>query len=251
MKKALWKSALALVGALSISSAMAAGGNVVLEDVPINKTPETVKAGAHVVIENCVQCHSLKYIKYRHLLDIGYTKEEVDSLRGDKGMNDALLRGMDMNMVRDMFGLVPPDLSLMAKARKSGDRYIYSLLVGYHTNENGDTDNKVFPGIRMPDVMSYSFASTDAEREEIRKTSHDISAFLVWAADPNADKRESLGVYVIAYLLLLTVLYYLLKKRIWATVGERQALEAQSKREESVQAEPKTQPQGYQRWLTY
>ncbi len=236
MKKTLLKSALALASALSISSAFAAGGSVELEDVAIKETPEAVKAGAQVVIENCIQCHAMKYIKYRHLSEIGFTQEEIDEIRGDNGMNTAFERGMDINMVRDMFGMVPPDLSLMAKARKGGGAYIYSLLVGYHQNENGDTDNKVFPGIRMPDVMGYSFASSDAERKEIEQTVNELSAFLIWASDPNAAKRESIGVYVIAYLLLLTVLFYLLKKRIWATVGQRQALEEQAKRES--QAKP-------------
>ncbi len=241
MKKSLSKSALALVaGAFSISSALAAGGSVELEDVTIKETPEAVKAGALIAIENCVQCHAMKYIKYRHLSEIGFTQEEIDELRGDKGINTAFERGMDINMVRDMFGLVPPDLSLMAKARKGGGTYIYSLLVGYHQDENGDTNNRVFPNIRMPDVMSYSFASSDAERQEIEKASQDVSAFLIWASDPNAAKRESLGVYVIAYLLLLTILFYFLKKRIWATVGERQALERKSKRE-TTQAEAKPQ----------
>ena len=241
MKTALLKSALALTGALTISSVFAAGGHVELEDVTIKNTPEAVKAGAQIVIENCVQCHSMKYIKYRHLAEIGFSQEEIDDIRGDNGMNEAFKRGMDINMVRDMFGLVPPDLSLMAKARKGGGTYIYSLLVGYHQNENGDTDNKVFPGIRMPDVMSYSFASDDAERQEIKDSIQNVSAFLVWASDPNAAKREGIGFYVVAYLLLLTILYYLLKKRIWATVGERQALEQQSKREgEKAEAKPQS-----------
>ncbi len=228
------KFAIPLLGALSLTNAHAAGGDVELADVKIEVTPQAVKAGALTVLENCIQCHSLKYIKYRHLKEIGFTQEEIDNIRGDKGMNDPLERGMDMNMVRDMFGLVPPDLSLMAKARKGGGAYIYSLLTEYHQDENGDTDNRIFPGIRMPDVMSYSFASSEAEKEEIEKTIKDLSAFLVWASDPNAAKRETIGVYVIAYLLLLTVLYYLLKKRIWATVGERQAAEQKAKQQEKA-----------------
>ncbi len=233
MKKTLMKSALVLAGALSLSTAFAAGGHVELEDVEIKTDPASIKAGAQVVLENCISCHSLKYIKYRHLLEIGFTKEEVDAIRGDKGMNDPLERGMDINMVSDMFGMVPPDLSLMAKARKGGGQYIYSLLVGYHQDEEGNTVNKVFPGIAMPDVLSYSFATTEQEKEEARKIAHDLSAFLVWASDPNAAKREQLGVYVIGYLLLLTVLYYLLKKQIWADVKVRREAEAKDKAEQA------------------
>lgn len=234
------KFAMPLLGALSLSNAYASGGHVELADVTIDPTPQAIKAGAQIVLENCVQCHSLKYIKYRHLKEIGFTQEEIDKIRGDKGMNDSLERGMDINMVRDMFGLVPPDLSLMAKARKGGGAYIYSLLTAFHQNESGNTDNSVFPGIRMPDVMSYSFASTEAEKEEIQKSVKDVSAFLVWASDPNAAKRESIGVYVIGYLLLLTVLYYLLKKRIWATVGERQRAEQKARQKEKASG---SQPQ--------
>lgn len=216
------KFILALACTLSFSSAWAAGGSVPLEEYTVDRGLPAIKAGAQTIVENCNQCHSLKYIKYRHLLDIGFSKEEVDELRGDKKMNTPLGRVMDIEMVRDMFGLVPPDLSLMAKARKGGARYTYSLLLNYYTDAEGNTDNHLFPGIRMPDVMSFSYASDEAERDAIRQQTADVSAFLHWAADPNAAKRESLGTYVVAYLILLSLLYYLLKKSIWKDVKKRQ-----------------------------
>jgi ubiquinol-cytochrome c reductase cytochrome c1 subunit len=120
-----------------------------------------------------------------------------------------------------MFGLVPPDLSLMTKARRGGSRYVYSLFAGFQADENGNVENHVFPGIQMPDIFSISLAASDKEREAILANIADVSAFLEWASDPSGAERESLGYYVLAYIVALSVLYYLLKKRIWQRVKRR------------------------------
>jgi len=236
--KTLLKTTMALVCATGLSTAWAAApSHVELEKITLDMSQSTLQAGAHIVTENCIQCHSLKYIKYRHFLEIGFTQEEIDEMRGDKDMNDRFGRVMEMSMVKDMFGMVPPDLSLMTKARSGGHNYLYSLLIGYQMDENGNSDNKVFPGIKMPDVVSYSFASTDEERQEIREQVASVSSFLSWAADPHAEKRETIGAYVVAYLIFLSILYYLLKKRIWARVGERQAAEEAHRKQAAAETE--------------
>ncbi len=239
MKKLL-KATIALVCATGLSAAWAGvPSHVELEEIKLDMSQSTLQAGAHTVIENCVQCHSLKYIKYRHFLDIGFTQEQIDEMRGEKDMNDRFERVMEMSMVKDMFGMVPPDLSLITKARAGGHNYLYSLLVGYQMDEEGNSDNKVFPGIKMPDVMSYSFSSTDEERAAVRAQAAEVSSFLSWAADPHAEQRETIGTYVVAYLIFLSFLYYALKKRIWARVGERQAAEAAHRNQAAADTEAK------------
>ena len=182
---------------------------------PIVHAEETqVQRGAHVALEVCNACHSLKYIKYSDLMQIGFNKAQVDSMRGEKEMGSPLLSQMAPADELGMFGTVPPDLSLMAKAREGGAEYIYSMITGFYVDSKGQTANHVFPGIKMPDV--FMVAQADASgRKEIEKKARDVSAFLAWAADPQADERTALGRYVIAYFVFLTILLFFLKKKIW------------------------------------
>ena len=68
----------------------------------------------------------------------------------------------------------------------------------------------------MPDVLSYSDAKDSAQREPLEQQAKDAAAFLNWAADPHAAERRHMGYYVLGYLVILTILLYLSKRRIWA-----------------------------------
>ena len=118
-------------------------------------------------------------------------------------------------MARDTYGVIPPDLSLITAARRHGGRYVYSMLTGFYSDDQGFSANRVFPGIAMPDVLGYSFAGNDAERHRIEHTARDVAGFLVWAAEPTANFRTTVGIGVIVYLIVLTSLLYLWKRRIW------------------------------------
>ena len=161
-------------------------------------------------------CHSLKYLKYGDLSQVGFTEKEVDALRNGKGLKDSLQTDMDPGMLRESFGLLPPDLSLMAKAREGGPRYIYSLLTGFYQKADGGVDNHFFPGVKMPDVLNYSDAQDPAQRAALQEQARDAAAFLAWVADPHAAERHRLGYYVLGYLAILTLFLYLSKRRIWA-----------------------------------
>lgn len=211
----------ALLIVLFSSSAMASTSHVELTDVEVDMSPASLKAGAKIMMETCVQCHSMKYVKFRHLAEVGFSPKEINDLRGEKDINASLERAMDMEAVRAMFGLVPPDLSLITQARRGGARYIYSLLAGFYTTEEGKVDNHVFPGIRMPDIFNVSQAQDEQERQAILANIANISAFLAWASDPNSAKREDLGYYVLGYIALLALMYYLVKRRIWQGVKNR------------------------------
>jgi ubiquinol-cytochrome c reductase cytochrome c1 subunit len=114
------------------------------------------------------------------------------------------------------FGKVPPDLSLMTKARDGGPSYLYSYLLAYYVTPDGATSNHIFPATHMPDALGISTATDPAQREELRKTASDIVSFLTWASDPHEQERHRLGYYVIGYLLVLTVLLYMVKNQIWS-----------------------------------
>lgn len=185
-------------------------------DVDIPQTPAAVRRGAQVITNVCLACHSLKYVKYGGLSQLGFSGKELDGLRSGKGLKEPLLSDMAPDMLRESFGTVPPDLSLMANAREGGAAYIYSLLTGFYQKPDGSVDNHVFPGIKMPDVLNYSDAKEPAQRAPLEEQAKDAAAFLAWAADPHAAERRHLGYYVLAYLMVLTVLLYLSKRRIWA-----------------------------------
>ncbi len=211
MKKLL---SFALASLLS-TSVYAAGGAVELADIDIDTSAETVKRGSKVAIERCNLCHGFKYIKYRNLLEIGYTQAEVDVLRGSQGMGTPLMAKMPDTAAKRFFGRSAPDLSLMAKARKNGGRYIYTLLTTYHEVSETKIDNHLFPGIKMPDPLGYAIQEKEEEKQLREAKAHDVSAFLVWAADPRAEERRSLGVWVIGYLIILTIMLRIIKKRVW------------------------------------
>lgn len=220
MKKSLMLLvAIFLSPVLLLNVALASSSDFPLADVEIERSQEAYQRGAKVVMDVCNLCHELKYIRYRNLLDIGFTPEQVDSFRGDKAIDEVLSATMSPAVANKAFGMVPPDLSLMAKARKKGDRYIYTLFTAYHEKSENVYDNKLFPGIRMPDVFDWSVEVDDQRRAFQEQRIKDVTSFLVWASDPHADTRYTMGAWVIAYLVLLTFLMWLWKRKVWAKLN--------------------------------
>ena len=125
-------------------------------------------------------------------------------------------------------GAYPPDMSVLVKARAGGADYIYSVLMGYDDKppknlklEDGVYYNKYMPGnkIKMAkplnkDSVNYS-DGTVATQEQLSK---DVVTFLTWASEPTLEARKRIGFKTVIYLLILTVLVYLVKKKIWSRV---------------------------------
>ncbi len=148
-----------------------------------------IQQGQATFTSLCQNCHSLKYFGYQARLPAA--------------------------LAQTAFGKVPPDLSLMARARGRGSRgtqYIYSLLTSYN---NTSQENSVFPNIAMPPP----FSPTDPQLKEKAK---DVAAFLTYAADPSAGERRWLGKFVVAYMVVLTALLFSLNRRVWKRVEKRQ-----------------------------
>lgn len=183
--------------------------------VNLDRSSTALKRGAEVVTSVCMSCHSLRYVRYRELLGIGFTPAEVDTLRGTRSTEDALLGALTDDDAVQSFGLVPPDQSLLAKAREGGAAYIYAFVTGYEKNAQGEVVNTVFPGAKMPDILDYASADT-AQRANLQQQAQDAAVFLEWASDPRAADRHRLGYFVLAYLALLTLLLYLLMRRVWS-----------------------------------
>jgi len=176
------------------------------------------QAGAVTIVRVCSGCHSLKYIDYDDLLQLGLTEAQVDELRGAIPATEPIQRQMSEKTAKESFGVVPPDLSLMAIAREGGAKYIYNLITGFYLTEDGNIQNHAFPGTRMPDIFGISAITEPQAIAQVQQTARNAAAFLHWAADPSAGYRIRLGFWVIGYLILFTVVVYLLKQQIWKQV---------------------------------
>jgi len=198
-----------------LSGGVYASSEVVVPDVKINTSNTHLKNGAVAILNVCTLCHSVKYVKYQSLLEIGFSMAEVDALRGEKSLDERFLAKLSPESALKVFGMVPPDLSDAAKTRKNGTAYIYALLTSYHEDAQEHVDNKLFPGIKMPDPLGVSVELDPARKVMLDQRAKDVAAFLQWSSDPRAAERESLGVWVLGYLFVLTFLFWLVKRRVW------------------------------------
>lgn len=205
---------------LALVPLFAQAGEAKLDESPIPSDSASIQRGAAEVATTCSGCHGLKYIKYSELVSLGIAKDKVDAWRGANPLGGSMQPQMTAGDAKAAFGVVPPDLSLMAAAREGGGHYIYSYLTGYHMKD-GKLTNSVFPVTRMPDILGLSGITDPQQRAAGEKTARDVSAFLVWASDPHAAQRKSMGYYVLGYVFLMTILLYLWKKHIWRDIDRQ------------------------------
>lgn len=206
----------------------------------------SLKRGYQIYSEVCSSCHSLRFLSYRDLTKIGFTKKEVKAIAAgyetQDGPNDEGDMFMRPSLPSDRFvspfanekaaraangGSLPPDLSLIVKARKGGANYIHALLTGFVDPPkgfdlmDGMNYNAYFKGhqIAMPqpiddDAVEY----TDGTKATLDQEARDIATFLTWTASPEMDARKSMGIKVLLFLIIMTALLYALKRRIWSDV---------------------------------
>lgn len=199
-----------------ISNSWAESQKASLREDDIEHEPGNLQNGMRVAIDLCILCHNLKYVKYQDLMQIGLSAQSVDEIRGVNRVNDPILSRMTNEQMNALFGMTTPDLSLMAKARSGGTQYIYSLLLAYQERTDKVIINKLYPSIKMPDVFAYSIENDNHARSTIEQNARDVAAFLTWTADPTAEERRTLGVYVMLYLFVLTFMLYLVKQKTWS-----------------------------------
>ena len=204
-----------------------------------------LQRGFQVFQEVCASCHSLNYIAFRNLLEIGFSPDQVKSIASEYEVEDGPDNEGEMFMrtarPSDYFpapfanaqaarsangGALPPDLSLMVKARDGGLNYLYGILVGYEEEPpegfelaEGMSYNHYFPGhqIAMPeplyeDAVEYA----DGTEASLEQLSHDVSVFLAWTAEPELEIRKQTGLKVLIFLAVFTALIYIIKRRVWA-----------------------------------
>ncbi|MDA7427830.1 cytochrome c1 [Primorskyibacter aestuariivivens] len=260
MLKKLTLSAITAL-ALGTTGAMAAGGAGHVHDVdfsfegPFGAFDQNqLQRGLQVYTEVCAGCHGLKYVPIRTLSDEGgpHLPEEQVRAYAEQFIEvyDAELDDFRPGRPTDNFpentAAGAPDLSMMAKARAGfhgpygtgmaqlfkgmgGAEYIASLLTGYTGEEKVEAgvtlyENTAFPGgwISMaPPIYGDDVEYADGHSTSIHHIAEDVSAFLMWTAEPKMMARKQAGFTGVLFLVLLSVLLYLTNKRIWAPIKKK------------------------------
>tara|TARA_R110000782_G_scaffold78276_8_gene155408 strand:- start:65582 stop:66427 length:846 start_codon:yes stop_codon:yes gene_type:complete len=216
---------------------------------------QQLQRGFQVFKEVCSACHGLKFVAFRDLEALGYNEAEVKAIAKNWAIKAP---GIDPKtgeasarepVPADRFPLpfannvaaaaannnaIPPDLSLMTKARHNGPAYVYSLLTGYQ--DQPAELLKKFPDTKTPGGLHYNpyFANLNlamappltAEgqvtygegqpKPTVDQMSKDVAAFLAWTAEPKMETRKSAGLAVLIFLIFATGLAYMSYRNIWA-----------------------------------
>lgn len=220
-----------------------------------------LQRGLQVYKEVCSACHSLNLVAFRDLTALGYSEGQVKTLA--KGFTVPSINAETgepatrPGVPADKFPLVypnetaakaannnavPPDLSLMTKARHDGAAYVYSLLTGYaeqagYKNAEGKELLKAFPAAATPDGLHFNpyFATlnfamppplvsdgqityADGTPSTVDQMAKDVSAFLVWTAEPKLEARHTLGLAVAIFLAIFIVLSIGAYRAVWMNV---------------------------------
>lgn len=173
-----------------------------------------LRRGAVTAVHLCALCHTMKFLRYRDLTALGFNSDQIDELRGRRASDSTIESANSPAQARALFGTAPPELTLLAKAYDD-EEHIYRFLTGFRKTSEGKIENTVRPGTAMPDVLAYTEKQLPERRAQTEARARDVADFLKWAADPRAPERRRLGWFVMGYLVLLTALLYLLKRKIW------------------------------------
>lgn len=206
----------------------------------------SLQRGAQLYMNYCAGCHSLKYVRYSRMAeDLGLSEDEVMQNLNFTGAKFGETIGVSMPTApaTEWFGKMPPDLSLIARVR--GTDWIYTYLKSFYLDESRPVgwNNTLFPNASMPNplwnlqgLQHPEYGKADAasgerpvvglkitqpgtlDKQGFDQVARDITAFLEYAGEPAALKRQSIGVWVILFLALLTFLAWLLKQEYWRDV---------------------------------
>lgn len=209
-----------------------------------------LQRGFQVYREVCASCHSMSLVAFRNLQDIGYNEAQIKVLAAEYEVEDGPDDDGEMyfrpakpsdyipgpyandNQGRAANGgALPPDLSLITKARPHGPEYVYSL-VGLGYEEEAPEEVQVSPGqyynpyfhtillAMAPPLQEDQVEYADGTPGSVEQMAKDVTAFLTWAAEPKMEQRKRMGVGVLIFLLLLIPVSFWSYKKVWADLKE-------------------------------
>jgi len=247
-----------LIVGLAMAVGLVAGvqaneGGVAWDKAP-NKTNDlaALQNGAKIFVNYCLNCHSAAFMRYNRLKDIGLTEQDIkDSLlfTTDK-IGETMKSAIDPKQAAEWFGANPPDLTVIARSRAgsqgSGADYLYTFLRTFYRDDTKATgwNNLAFPSVGMPHPLWQLQGERHAIFEEVEKHGEkthvfkgweqltkgsmseqeydkavgDLVNYLQWMGEPAQDQRKSLGLWVLLYLAIFTVIAWRLNAAYWKDV---------------------------------
>lgn len=195
-------------------------------------TRPTLLRGAQLFVNHCLSCHTLKYLRYSRVgEDLGLTEAQVKRmlmLPANAEYNKTMTNTMQAREAAKWFGTAPPDLTLEARYR--GTDWIYTYLKSFYLDTSAPLgwNNHLFPHAAMPnvlaplggirDIQSHLIRQGSLNAEQFDTTVADITAWLKYTSDPSRLQRYALGIWVLPFLVVLSVLAYLLKRVYWRRI---------------------------------
>lgn len=250
----LLKRLLAIVAFIPIF-ALANEGGYPLEKAPDRATNmAALQNGAKLFINHCLNCHAAASMRYNRLRDLGLSDDNIKNnlLFSSDKIGDMMKTTLSAQDAKQWFGSVPPDLSVIARAKASGagsgSDYLYTYLRTFYKDDARATgwNNLVFPNVGMPHAMwelqgiqslkhveekdphdpSKMVHKTSLEQATPGKLSKaefddavgDLVAYLNWMGEPSQIARKRLGVYVVLFMLLFSFLAWRLNASYWKEI---------------------------------
>ena len=218
------------------ASALAASTGARLDHSPHDtRDLVSLQSGARTYVNYCLGCHSLQYMRYSSLTDIGLSEAQVKDylLFTAEKVGEPIKGPLDAKAAKAWFGVHPPDLSVIARVR--GADWLYTYLRTFYRDPKTVTgwNNAVFPNVAMPhalwtlqgerglDAKTHKLTEISKGAQSVTEydtTVRDLVNFLVYASEPAATSRKSIGIVVLFVLGVLFIFAYLLKREFWRDV---------------------------------
>ncbi len=255
MKATRYYAAALLIGLLGLTSqTLAAGGGEGFIQSANNELENTasLQRGARNFMNYCVGCHSMQYVRYNRIAeDLGMSEEQLrdNLIFGVDKINANVTTAMTKEQSEKWFNAVPPDLSLTGRSR--GSDWIYSYLKSFYLDDSRTfgVNNKLLAGSSMPHVLwelqglqkavyrdepvvdqngketvikvfdRFELVEEGSmSADEFDGFVRDTTNFMEYAGEPVKLKRQSIGMMVLGFLLVLGVLSYALKVEYWKDI---------------------------------
>jgi len=247
-----------LLAALSLcTAALANEGGPAWDKFPKERVTDVaaLQNGAKLFVNYCLNCHAAAFMRFNRLRDIGLTEDQIkkNMLFPTEKVGDLMTVALNPKDAKEWFGATPPDLTVVARSRAgangSGADYLYTYMRGFYRDETRPTgwNNLVFPSVGMPHVLwelqgeQRAVFAEEKDPHDPAKTTHvfkgfeqtkpgqlskadydvavaDLVAYLQWMGEPAQNQRVRLGVWVLLFLTVFTVIAWRLNAAYWKDV---------------------------------
>lgn len=200
--------------------AQAAGPAVQLTVAPINMDDKvSLQRGAQIFVNNCLGCHSAQYMRYERMaedLEIPTDILKSNLLFTTERPGDTMVSAMPASLAKKWFGVLPPDLTLVARIR--GADWVYSYLTGFYADDKRPwkVNNHVFPDVGMPHVLSNM--EKQLGEADFKVAMADLTNYMVYMSEPVRAQRERIGVWVLLFLAIFFIPVYFLNREYWKDI---------------------------------